>query len=115
MPKCVTCGCKAGKHHIVFKGSKTIIVYLPINEVDLCKKCHEEVHKNRDMDRKYKSILQKKLESMFSQEYYDVNDIKNILKINRYQLKVLLKNVNPQGGGCSSGEVIKYLMGGRVY
>lgn len=40
MPFCHECSAKAGKHHIVFKGSKSIIVYLPVNEINLCKKVH---------------------------------------------------------------------------
>jgi hypothetical protein len=109
------CKSKAGKHHIIFKGNKSIIVYLPINEVDLCKQCHIKIHSDKDMDYKYKAILQARLQKLLPCEYYCLNSVKSILKLNNLQTKVFSKNVHPYKNGYKSCEIIKYLMGGKLY
>ena len=115
MLKCYECNKKAGKHHIVFKGSKTIIIYMSINEIPLCKSCHHQLHRNKDMDIKYKLLLQNKLRNLFANEYYNLYEIKSILRISSYQLQSLDKAISKHSVTYSQEEIIKYLMGGQLY
>lgn len=115
MPFCHECSTKAGKHHIVFKGSKSIIVYLPINEINLCKKCHKEIHLNKAMDYRYKCLLQTRLKSLFPEQHYNLEEIKRLLKLKHIQAKLLARHVQSEDSGYSSDDVIKYLLGGKLY
>ena len=115
MPSCHECNTKAGKHHIIFRGNKSIIVYLPINEIYLCNKCHKKIHSNKSMDNRYKCLLQKRLEKLFPEQYYSLEEIKTLLKLNYIQTKMLEKHVKSDPNGYNSSDVIKYLLGGKLY
>ncbi len=115
MPFCHECNTKAGKHHIIFKGSKSIIVYLPINEINLCKKCHKKIHSNKAMDDRYKCLLQTRLEKLLPERHYSLEEIKRLLKLKYNQAKLLAKHVQSVDIGYSSDDVIKYLLCGKLY
>lgn len=115
MPTCYECNSKAGKHHILFKGSKSILVYLPINEMALCKKCHKEAHLNKSVDRKYKCLLQTKLQNLLPDKYYSLEDLKAILALNVLQTKILAARVPKNEKGYNPRDVIRYLMCGKLY
>lgn len=112
---CTECKTKAGKHHIISKGSKSIIVYMPINEIYLCKKCHKEIHSNKDMDYKYKTMLQTKLKNLLPDKYYSLEEIKDILGLNNLLGNILRSHVFSDENGYKSTELIKYLMCGKLY
>jgi hypothetical protein len=115
MMRCVECGTKAGKHHIIFKGNKSIIVYLPINELELCNLCHKKIHKDKEMDLKYKKILLNKLRSLFPNEYYDLESIKKLLKLSNMQLKIFSNNVKLSEFGYTSNDIIIYFNNNYIY
>jgi hypothetical protein len=112
---CEECKSKAGKHHVVFKGNKSIIIYLPINEINLCKKCHKEIHCNKDMDYRYKVMLQSKLQSLLPDEYYNLEELKSILQLNNLLIKILAKHIHEGDNGYKSTDIVRYLMCGKVY
>lgn len=115
MLSCAECNRKAGKHHIVPKGSDSIIVYLPINEVPLCSDCHKKIHNNKDMDYKYKALLQSKLNDLLPGVYYSLDGCKAALHLNRMQTKILANHVVKNDNGYCSVDIIKYLMSGKLY
>lgn len=115
MLTCTECNSKAGKHHIVYKGSKSIIVYMPINEIDLCKRCHREIHTNKLMDYKYKALLQTKLQKLLPDKFYSLDALKKILQLDKLRANILARHIHLDENGYDSFEIIKYLMCGKVY
>jgi hypothetical protein len=112
---CAECKSKAGKHHIISKGSKSIIVYMPINEINLCKSCHKKIHSSKEMDCTYKAMLQKKLQNLLPDKFYSLNDLRRILKLNNLLTKLLAKHVYSGENGYNTADIINYLMCGKSY
>ncbi|WMJ81921.1 HNH endonuclease signature motif containing protein [Clostridium sp. MB40-C1] len=116
MGKCIICGAHGERHHIVYKNQGGIDI--PLNYVYLCSEHHRGKlgpHKNRSIDYEYKKNFQNKLFHILKEEYYSMNDLKKLLKINPFQGKILEKKFKKYKNGYKKIEIIKILMGGKLY
>ena len=101
--ECYECkkNCFCEIHHIVEKSHCQFMKNVKFNFLHLCPECHRTgkhaVHKNRQVDLRYKQELQLKLQQTFHNEYYNVHQIKATLDITK------------------SEELIFFLMGSRNY
>ncbi|MFD3156452.1 HNH endonuclease [Haloimpatiens sp. FM7330] len=116
MKQCVICGKQGEKHHIVFKNQGGLD--FPLNYIYLCSEHHrgkEGPHKNRKIDIKYKVNLQNKLINILKKDYYTMEEIMEILKINPRQAKMITKDFSRCREGYKRKDIIKRLMGRRFY
>ncbi|MCY6372554.1 HNH endonuclease [Clostridium ganghwense] len=116
MKNCVLCGKLGEKHHIVYKSQGGLDI--PLNYIYLCFEHHRGIngpHKNRYVDKEYKLNLQEELIRLLKKDYYDIEELKKILNINPYQAKIVQINLNKYKLGYKKIEVIKRIMGGKIY
>ncbi|WP_123054204.1 HNH endonuclease [Clostridium sp. JN-1] len=116
MFKCEVCGKQADKHHIVYRSQGGID--FPINFKYLCSEHHRGKngpHKNRQLDLKYKLEMQEKLEKILSKEFYTIDELVTLLKINKGMLKRLLKEYKLYKEGYRRLDIIYRLMGRKLY
>lgn len=116
MSKCMICGKKGDRHHIVFKNQGGIDI--PINYVYLCGEHHRGIrgpHKNREFDLKLKLYMQQELEKILTKDYYTMNELVKLIGINPYQLKIISKQIHRYKLGYKRGDIIKRLMGNKLY
>lgn len=116
MFKCEVCGKQADKHHIVYRSQGGID--FPINFRYLCPEHHRGKngpHKNRQLDLKYKLEMQEKLEKILSKEFYTIDELVTLLKINKGMLKRLLKEYKLYKEGYRRLDIIYRLMGRKLY
>lgn len=116
MCTCVLCKKKGEKHHIVYKNQGGIDI--PLNYIYLCNYHHrssEGPHKNRKIDIKYKKIMQQKLIDILKDNYYDIKDVSKILEINPRQADILSTQVRKYKLGYKKMDLVKRLMGGKLY
>lgn len=116
MFKCEVCGKEADKHHIVYRSQGGID--FPINFKYLCPEHHRGKngpHKNRQLDLKYKLELQEKLEKILLKEFYTIDELVTLLKINKGMLKRLLKEYKLYKEGYKKSDIIYRLMGRKLY
>lgn len=116
MFKCEVCGKEADKHHIVYRSQGGID--FPINFKYLCPEHHRGKngpHKNRQLDLKYKLELQEKLEKILLKEFYSIDELVTLLKINKGMLKRLLKEYKLYKEGYKKSDIIYRLMGRKLY
>lgn len=114
--KCIVCGKEGERHHIIFKSDKGID--FPLNYVYLCAEHHRGKngpHKNRKIDLTYKLQLQKKLGVILEKEYYCADELIKLLELNNSQVKTICKSFKHYKEGYKKTEIIKHLMGGRLY
>ncbi|WP_406543095.1 HNH endonuclease [Clostridium ljungdahlii] len=116
MLKCQICGKPADKHHIVYRYQGG--VDFPLNFKYLCSEHHRGKsgpHKNRKLDLLYKVEMQQKLEKLLYKEFYMLDELVNLLQINKGMLKKLLKEYKLYKEGYRSFDVIYRLMGKKKY
>ncbi|OAA91985.1 MULTISPECIES: HNH endonuclease [Clostridium] len=116
MLKCQICGKPADKHHIVYRSQGG--VDFPLNFKYLCSEHHRGKsgpHKNRKLDLLYKVEMQQKLEKLLYKEFYTLDELVNLLQINKGMLKKLLKEYKLYKEGYRSFDVIYRLMGKKKY
>lgn len=116
MKECIICGQPAERHHIVYKSQGGLDI--PLNYVFLCHYHHRSKdgpHKNREIDLKYKTMLQHRLMSLLTENFYDMKIIMGILKVNPMQEKVFSKKLNRYKRGYKKMDIIKGVMGGKLY
>ena len=130
MLKCEICGNPADKHHIVYKSQGGI--EFPLNFRYLCTLHHRGKsgpHKNRRLDLEYKIDMQKKLEDILVKETYSIEELEDLLKINKGMIKRLFKedklkdkgfrkvdiNFNQNDKAYSKVDIIFKLMGNKKY
>lgn len=116
MLKCQICGKPADKHHIVYRSQGG--VDFPLNFKYLCQEHHRGKcgpHKNKKLDLLYKLRMQQKLEKLLYREFYTLDELFNILEINKGMLKKLLKEYKLYKEGYRSFDVIYRLMGKKRY
>jgi hypothetical protein len=114
--KCQICGKPADKHHIVYRSQGG--VDFPLNFKYLCSEHHRGKsgpHKNRKLDLLYKVEMQQKLEKLLYKEFYTLDELVNLLQINKGMLKKLLKEYKLYKEGYRSFDVIYRLMGKKKY
>lgn len=105
------------RHHIVFKSQGGLD--FPLNLKELTYEQHEgggEPHQNRAIDLIYKKELQDTLGEMFAEdEVYSIGEIaKGLHKSGRYFEKHF-KRVQMTDGGYRGGDILRQLMGGKLY
>lgn len=116
MCHCEICGAKADIHHIVHKHEGGYDFEL--NYKYLCPfhhRGHLGPHHSHNTDLIYKLELQKKLYSILPNEYYSQKDLLSILMIRSCSLRRLLKGITLHKEGYLNEDIIRCLMGGKLY
>lgn len=113
---CEICGAIADIHHIVHKHEGGYDIKL--NYKYLCNYHHRGKngpHHCIEIDIKYKLEMQEKLFRLLSKNYYTSKELYNLLGIRKSSLKRLVKNLKLYKEGYSKEDIIKNLMGGKLY
>ena len=105
------------KHHIVFRSQGGLD--FPLNLKELTYEQHEGPngpHQNRLVDLAFKKELQKKLYNLFPKGFYTIEEISEKLgRTKRYFEKHFKKVPSTPEGLYESEDVIRKLMGGKIY
>jgi hypothetical protein len=113
---CEICGKPADIHHIIHKCEGGIDFEL--NYKYLCPYHHRGKlgpHKNFEIDLHYKITLQSQLENLLSDEFYTLEQLCHILKLNSSTLKKISKNLKRKKEGYLARDIILFLMGNNYY
>lgn len=116
MYHCEICGATADIHHIIHKHEGGYD--FKFNYKYLCSYHHRGKtgpHNCIETDLKYKLELQDKLFKLLPKDYYTPKELSMLLEITNSSLKKLLKNLKLFKEGYSKLEIIKTLMGGKIY
>lgn len=116
MYHCEICGATADIHHIVHKHEGGYDIKL--NYKYLCNYHHRGKngpHNCLETDLRYKLELQDKLFKLLPKEYYTEKELHLNLEISISQLKRLVKSLKIFKEGYSKEDIIKNLMGGKLY
>lgn len=103
------------RHHIVFRSQGGLDFRLNIKR--LTPEQHRGKngpHMNRETDLKYKRELQEKLYELLPDEYYTYQELRKIIGLKKSQEKHF-KAVPKKAGVMKKEDVIRRLMGGRLY
>lgn len=104
------------KHHIIFKSQMGLDFEL--NYKYLTSEAHRGnngPHMCRETDLKYKRELQKKLEEILTDEFYTIEELIDILNLDKRQAYKAFKKVSKHGKGMKKEDIIFRLMGNRFY
>lgn len=116
---CEVCGKQyAELHHIIHRSAAAYLTNVPINFKYLCAEHHRgnsSPHRCHSIDRQYKRELQKKLEALFTNDFYTEDDIRDTLEISKSEAQKLVKRLSLYKEGYKREDVIKRLLGGRFY
>jgi len=89
------------------------------NLIPLCVECHRGntgAHLNKKTDLRLKKNLQFHLEVIFiAKEYFDKEEIKEILECNENEVMAILKKLYVHVEGYRKDDLIIRLLGGRKY
>ncbi|GAB6169066.1 HNH endonuclease signature motif containing protein [Clostridium carnis] len=116
MYHCEICGATADIHHIVHKHEGGYDIEL--NYKYLCNYHHRGKtgpHHCIETDLKYKLELQDKLFNLLPKDYYTAKELLKLLNISNSSLKRLIKKLKLFKEGYSKEQIIKTLMGGKLY
>ena len=105
-------------HHIIFKSQAKHMKTIGINQVFLCMEHHRGkfgVHHNKKLDLKLKQQLQTRLQTVFINEFYTRYELQTTLECNDIDLDLILKKLSIYKLGYSSEQLVRRLMGGRLY
>jgi len=115
-------GCKMTdyleKHHIVFRKQNKVIEKWVVNQKDLCMECHrgnDGPHLNRITDLKYKRELQQIIETELTSEYYRENELMLTLGLTVVEVQKTVKTLSRSSWGYRRMDIVKELMGGKLY
>lgn len=103
------------RHHIVFRSQGGLD--FPLNYKYLTPEQHRGPNGpyiNRDTDLRYKKELQEKLFELLPNEYYTFTEVRKILGLKKSQEKHF-KAVPKRAGYMAKEDIIRRLMGGRLY
>lgn len=104
------------KHHIVFKSQGGLDFEL--NYKHLTSEQHrgnDGPHLNKKTDLKYKLELQEKLETLLDKSHYETEELIKILGLRKQQAKRAFRKLPVYRKGMNREDVIRRLMGGRMY
>ncbi|AYE34634.1 hypothetical protein [Clostridium septicum] len=116
MYHCEICGAPADIHHIVHKHEGGYD--FDLNYKYLCNLHHRGKngpHNCIETDLKYKLELQDKLYKLLPKDHYNAKELLEILRLPSCSLKRLIKNLKLYKEGYLKDEIIKNLMGGKLY
>lgn len=105
------------KHHVVFRSQGGLNI--SSNYRYLCIKHHsdgkEAVHNNREFDLRLKREVQAEYEQMFCESEYTVEQIAKEINYNKARLVKRMKAVPQRAGQYKREDIIRFLMGGKLY
>lgn len=103
------------KHHIIYRSQGGLD--FPLNYKHLDSKLHrgnQGPHKCKATDLKYKLELQATLENLLTKEYYNIKELIDLLGLKEVQANKAFRKLL-RVNGIEREEVLKRLMGGRLY
>jgi hypothetical protein len=116
---CSECGSNTTElHHIIYKSQAKYLANIPINFKFLCPDHHRgngSPHMSKKKDLQYKQELQAKLNIMFRKDYYNINEIKDILEISKSEAEKVVNKVTIFKEGYRKEDIIRRCLGGRMY
>lgn len=104
------------RHHIVFRSQGGLD--FPLNYVYLTTEEHkgnEGPHLSREKDLQLKRELQARLQSKLTKDYYSTNELEKVLNLKRGQAKLICRKFTYYPEGYARDEIIRRLMGGKLY
>lgn len=104
------------KHHIVFRSQGGLD--FPLNLIDLTYEQHEGSngpHKNRLVDLALKKDLQNRLYEIFTKEEYTIEEIAEKLQKSVRYFEKHFRSVPMAAGLYKREDIIRRLMGGKIY
>lgn len=118
--KCYICGdTNIEIHHICYRSHVPFMKDAEINLVALCPLHHRDskkgVHFNKKLDLQLKQELQLQLTLLFTKDYYEEEEIRQLLGINKKQVARLVKTIQRQREGYPNTLIIKRCLGDRFY
>lgn len=116
---CEVCGRPYSElHHVVYRSQGKYMEHIPINFKYLCHKHHrgnESPHRCKNIDLQYKKSMQDKLKTMFSKDYYTLDEIKEILGVSTKIAERIVKTLPLNKEGYENNKLIFRMMGDRFY
>lgn len=94
------------------------MINIKMNHIYLCAEHHRgnnSPHRDREIDLRYKRKLQEKLFEIFDREYVTVKEIKEKLCVTDTVANKIVKTLRIFKEGYRSEDVIRVLMGDRLY
>lgn len=119
MEQCEVKGCRGigQKHHIVFRSQGGMDIKM--NYKYLCVHHHssgkQAVHNNRTFDLELKRALQERYFELFEKEQYTIAEISELIGYNKNRLARRMKAVPQRAGKYEKEDIIRFLMGGKLY
>ncbi len=111
------CKCIGQRHHIVFRSQGGLDIEL--NYKYLCAEHHNmgnrSPHMSREIDVGYKIELQRKFYKLFHEARYTIGEIAELLDCQQKTLEKRFKAVPNHAGMYEKEDVIRALMGGKLY
>lgn len=114
--KCEICGREADIHHIVYKCEGGLD--FPLNYKYLCVEHHRGKHgphRDNKVDIEYKLELQENLEKLLRKDFYNLDELAEVIDLNKNKAKKLLKNLKLYKEGYEKSDIIYKLMGKERY
>jgi hypothetical protein len=105
-------------HHIIFRSKAPYMANIPINFIFLTPEEHRGKsgpHHNRKKDLELKKELQAKLKIMFSNKYYTLEQIKEILGVSNKVVERLVKVLQLTKSGYEGDKLVFHMLGDRFY
>lgn len=107
-------------HHVIYKSKGGLD--FPLNIKDLgspisCN-CHngpQGPHHNKNKDKQYKKQLELNIRQVLTKEYYDMEEVQKLIKIENKQLWRVFKTLQYASEGYRKEDIIKQLLGGSFY
>lgn len=116
MYKCEICSMEGDIHHIVHKHEGGLDFSL--NYKCLCAEHHRGKngpHRNKKVDIQYKLELQEKLEATLCNDFYTLEQLIELINLNRCKVKKILKDLKINKEGYKNEDIIFRLMGRKQY
>ncbi len=116
MFKCEICSREADIHHIVHKNQGGLD--FPLNYKCLCPEHHRGKygpHRDSKVDLEYKLDLQYRLERLLEKRFYTVEELIDILSLNKTKAKKFFKELKLYKEGYKNDDIIYRLMGKAQY
>jgi hypothetical protein len=114
--KCEICGRGADIHHIVHKNEGGLD--FPLNYKYLCPEHHRGKagpHRNKKVDLEYKLDLQYRLDRILEKNFYTVEELIDILSLNKTKAKKFFKELKLYKEGYKKDDITYRLMGKAQY
>lgn len=117
---CSVCGSSYNvqKHHVVFKSQAKYMEHIKLDFKYLCLEHHkgdDGPHENRETDLVYKLEMQDKLFQLLSKDYYTTEQLSKIIKCSVTQATHICKTLKIYKEGYDKTEIIRRMMGGKLY